>query len=543
MLKFIVDFIILLTSTAIPLVLNYYQIPTPNLQRISLGLAVLLMISAHFLSSHKAPSSFLKYSLLFFLSLTLQLMIFSTGGFKSPFLPLYHLFAITISFLIGLKVGISFLILSVGGLLINIRLDEKTTIIFKDDPGTIILYVLSFIVLIPIYHLVVSRYNLKDNLSKFLDQQLKLSKIRQKTILGGISEFVVITDLNLRILSFNETVERTLQMSSSELINRPLFDILFLKKANGALVGPKDLSVDQIVVDKSTRINSNLFLYSKNKLSPKKVIVKVRPAEDLQGKIDQIIFIVSEEDKLEPSTALHLDLETAFLQYEAKVAELRKTLDAKGLVDLKIRTDLMRKTEKDLITASEIQDHGVKPNLVLKDIAEVVKHTVAQEQEFVKNLKLPISLVFDTKYSKDAASLAPKGVNVPLSVLTAPYFTAPIDPKWLDLLLQKLIDIAILLTSSEPNPLIQVQLSYDQKIVYITVMFTSHLQQAEWHRLLFTQYYGILQSKTNLKYGSGLEGYVAKILSQFQNLPLSVKTGINPPSLSFVLHIPKQAKI
>lgn len=469
-------------------------------------------------------------------------MVFSTGGFKSPFLPLYHLFAITVSFLMSLKVGISFLLLSVGSLLVNIFLDEKAAIIFKDDPGTIILYILTFIVLIPIYHLVVSRYNLKDNLSKFLDQQLKLSRIRQKTILGGISEFVVITDLNLRILSFNETVERTLQMSSSELINRPLFDILFLKKANGALVRPKDLSVDQIMVDKSTRINSNLFLYSKNKFTPKKVVVKVRPTEDLQGKIDQIIFIISEEDRLSSSPAVHLDLETAFLQYEAKAEELKKTLKAKGLVDLKIRTDLMRKTEKDLITASEIQDHGVKPNLVLKDIAEIVKHTVAQEQEFVKNLKVPISLVFDTKYTKDAASLAPKGVNVPLSALTAPYFTAPIDPKWLDLLLQKLIDIAILLTSAESNPLIQIQLSYDQKTVYITVMFTSHLQQAEWHRLLFTQYYGILQSKTNLKYGSGLEGYVAKILSQFQNLPLSVKPGVNPPSLSFILQIPKQVK-
>lgn len=538
-MTFLSEGIALLASSALSFVLIYYKVSITSLQQVVAGaLIVLIIVLDRFILKAARPVNFvLRIFLLFLISLSLQALILSTGGFFSPFLILFHLFAIGLSFLVDIRTATVYLVISTFTLGATTFFDQKLKEVSSGDLGSIALYILSFIVIIPLSRFVAQRYHLKDALSKILTHQLKV----QKDVFEGLSDMVIITNTSLKILSFNEATARGLRLSPSELIDRLLFEAILLKDEKDRIVNEDFLSINQILQDKTTRITKNLLLFVRNTSIPKKVNIQIRPAVSIDGKIEQIAFIISDAAGFTKEQGGHQNLQEALLKYEAVLENLRTELNSKGMTDLSRKADLFGKAENDILTAIEVQDHGLKPAIELKDAAQVLPKIISLETPFAKMLGVNLLFNIDQKYLIEAKKFVPSGSRFSPSIVTSPFFTVPIDSKWLDLLVLKLLDLTILLVSGTKAPRVQIVLNYDPQFVYISFIFNSSQVKLSDDKLLFTEYYGRLGMETNLRLGSGLEGYMAKTIAQLLGIPLSVK--IDQSLVIFSLQLSKKPPV
>lgn len=520
-MTFLLEAIALLLSSALSFALIFYRVSITSLQQIIAGaLIILIIVLDRFVIKSGKPVNFaLRVFLLFLISLSLQALILSTGGFFSPFLILFHLFAIALSFLVDIKAATTFLITSIIALGAATFFDQKLKEVSSGDLSSVALYILSFIVIIPLSRFVAQKYHLKDTLSKILTHQLKV----QKDVFEGLSDMVIITNTALKILSFNEATSRGLRLSPSELIDRLFVEAITLKDEKDQVVNQEYLSISQILQDKTTRTIKNLQLYIRNTTIPKKVNIQIRPTVNIDGKIDQIAFIISDAAGFTKEEGGHKNIQEALLKHEAAVEELHTQLILKGMTDLSRKAELFGKTENDILTAMEVQDHGLKPVIELRDTAQVLPKIISLETPFAKMLGVSLLFNIDPKYLSEAQKFVPQGSQFSPSIVTSPFFTIPVDSKWFDLLILKLLDLSILLVSGSKYPKVQVMLNYDSAFVYINLSVNSDQVGVNDNALFFTEYYGRLGLNTNLRLGSGLEGYMAKTIAQSLGIPLNVK--------------------
>lgn len=535
-MPFLIQSALLFLSSLVAFGLIYFKVPITSLQQVVLGsiIVLIILLDRFVFSSSKPLSLTLRYVLLFLISLAAQVLVLSSGGFYSPFLVLFHLLIIALSFLINIKTAVSFLAFSIITLGLATLLDQRLAAV-SGDFGSIVLYLLSFIVIIPLAQVVAKRYHLKDTLSKILTHQLKV----QRDVFEGLSDMVIITDTTLKILSFNEAATRVLRLSPSELVERSLFECLILKDLKDQVVDQTYLSIDEILQDKTTRIVKNLLIYIRNIAIPKRVNIQLRPTVNLEGKIDQLAFIISDAQSSGKSSEGHQSLQEALLKHEAALEDLKSKLISKGMIDLGRKAELFGKAENDILVALELQDHGLKPVIELKDICQILSKIISLESLFAKTLGVETQFKIDDKYTKEAVKLIPAGSNFSPAMVTSPFFTVPLDSKWFDLLIQKLLDIAILLVSGSKSAWIQVFLTYDKEFVYINITVHSDKVLSSDERFLFTEYYGRLGIITNLHLGSGLEGYMAKTVASLLGIGLDVKVN-DKHDVEFILQLSKR---
>ena len=199
---FSIESLIFLLSSLVSLALIYYKVSSSILQQIILVLLIILIIFFSRFFFSKSKTTLIKQInsiLLFLTALTIQLVVISTGGFFSPFLIILHLYTLGASFLFNLSALLTFLILSVGLLGANTLLNQNLKVLFEEDPFSTILYIISFIVIIPLAQYLMKTYHLKDALSNLLTQHLEIGQLREKSIVEGLSEMVVVTDVNLNL--------------------------------------------------------------------------------------------------------------------------------------------------------------------------------------------------------------------------------------------------------------------------------------------------------------------------------------------------------
>lgn len=518
---FLLEVFPLLLSSVLLLLLVLLKASITSLQQVVLtGVVILIIVLDRVVLKVKSGVSFvLRLLLLFLISLSIQALVFSTGGFSSPFLILFHLFAISLGFLVDLKTATTFLLFALLTLVIATFLDERLKTVFSTDLGAIALYLLSFLAVIPLSRFVAQKYHLKDALSKLLTHQLSV----QKSVLEGLSDIVIITDTSLKILSFNEAATRGLRESPSELIGRSLLEILILKDFNEKLIDKNYLSIEHMLQDKTTRIVKNLLLYVRNSSIPRKVNIQIRPTVNLEGNIDQIACIISDSEGTAKDARRHQDLQEALLKHQAAVGDIYTNLVSRGMIDLARKASLFGKSENDILIALEMQDHGLEPVMEIKDTALILPKIIAIENLFAKSLGVTLRFKIDDKYIEEAAKFVPAGSQFSPSMVTSPFFTVPIDSKWLDLLMFKILDMTTLFVSATRFPLVEIFLSYDSQFVYVEFRINSDLVKFGEERLLFTEYYGRLGIGTNLRLGSGLEGYMAKTITTSLGIPLGIK--------------------
>lgn len=530
-----------LTST-ITLVLSYYNIPTRTLQQIVVGILLVLLISLSKVGNLKFKSGkfdIFQFFLLFLSTLFIQLLVVTTGGFYSPFLILIHLYTIGTSFLLNLQSSIVFLVMSLILLSTDIVVNKNMQVLFRDDPWSVVLYIISFIVIIPLAQILTRNYHLKDAVSKMLSEYIKIEERREESILTGLSEIIVVTDRNLKILSVNNATERALGLSDSELIQKPFLQVFPIKDKDGNLASYEGLSIEQALKDKATRIIEGFYLATSKKTHPKRVDIQVRPIFDLEGRINQIVFVISNPETRYIKQAKHSDLEQTQIRRDAMTEDLRKLIQNLNSPDLNLRVELLAHIEDDLITALELEDHSVDTTTTLTDVAYFCKKVVTGKVDFAKIFGVNLEFILPKEESAEYALFSLlDSTNTPKSSLPQSDFAAPIDTKWLDVMLQKLLELSIMLASSYKNGQVQLTTSRTtlSKIeIKISVSYPklSEIQADE----LFLPYYGSLGGSTNLKFSSGLEGYIAKKIADGLNTALKIEAAGYPAYTVLILEL------
>lgn len=517
----------LLLSSLVALALLYYKVPIKTLQQATLLIVIILVV---FLNRLKiAPTTLIgrliRATLLFLTALLLQLLVLSSGGIKSPFLILIHIYTLGTSFLVNLISSMAFLLFSIVALIGQAYFDPNIKNIIAEDLGTIFLYGASFLVIVPLSILVSRLYSLKDKLLQVVKKELKLKEIQHQALLQGISDIIFVTDKNLDIISTNEAAEKELSLPESGIIHRPLFDVLFIRNTDGKLAKAQSLSIDRVLEEKTTRILKGFQLLVRNKARPRMVDIQVRPITNLEGKVEQIMIMISDNaPNIKGSSGPHPSLEEAKIKHNALVENLKKLLILKNAPELKVRADLIWRTGADIAVLSELEDHPAVLNPVLTDVAYMCLKSISKSGDFARSLGVSLNFTLPDFSNKDITHLIPKGFQISADSLTGPLFTAPVDIKYLQHLLNKLLDLSILLSSQ--NKFSQVLLGVIREgSTHLKIeIFIPNFQLTEQEKdLLFTRYFGSLALSTNLALGSGLEGYIAKTIANILSIPLYVK--------------------
>src|SRR3989344_1361875 len=347
---FSLESVIFIISSAITLTLVYLNVSTRTLQQIiTLLLVVILILLNRFIFSRvkQTLNHWSRLILLLLSALIVQLVVLSTGGFFSPFLILLHLFTLGTSFLLNLKASISFLIFSVITLIANIWVSQNLMMLFKEDPFSFALYLVSFIVIIPLAQLLTHSYHIKDTISKILSENLYQAQLKEESILKGLKELVIVTDRELKIMSINQSVEKIVKLSNAEVIGKNLLDILPLRNKDNSKANMESLAINQILTDKTSRIIKDLYIESGTKAATLPITIQARPITDSKGQVKQLVFVVSEGHLSGVYSAAHADLDQAHKKHQEEFEEFEKNLSGPNSAILKLRAELLKKIEED----------------------------------------------------------------------------------------------------------------------------------------------------------------------------------------------------
>jgi hypothetical protein len=534
-----------LLASLVTILLIYFKVEISWLQRIvAVLLLILLIFLNYFLNPNKQQklSSIVTKIFLFLGTLFVELIVISTGGLKSPFLVMIHIFTLGVSFLVNLPSALIFLFLSLITILANFLFDKNIQSLFADDPGSVLLYLISFVVIVPLSVLVTRYYYLKDSIANVLSRQIKQKDLQQRMVLEGLNELVVVTDKKLSVLSANDAAEKVLSSTSSAVLKRSIFDILFLRDGSEKMQDQSSFDIEQIISTRQGKQFNDLFLYTKNSATPRKVTLVIKPIVNLEGVVDQLTFVISDNSRVfTESKLIHANLEAAWIKQQAAVEEFKTKLA--GSVDLILRLEILERFQQDLLLSTEMEDHNVGGKPQLTDLAEVCKRMVIDEQTFAKALKVNLIFALLNFNSNDTSRIVPRGLNISPINLTAPFFTASVDVKWFNFLIRKLIDIAVFLSSGIQNPTVEVSLDREgDKVILVNIKSNYPGLGEDEVKLLSTQYYGMLSTVTNLKFGSGLEGFIAKQISISLNTPLTVISQKGNIGVNLQLKVTKNLK-
>lgn len=542
---FYLYFLAFLLASFITLASVYLKASTTTAQQtVAVLLLLLLLTSKRFVFSPQGSSKLYRFLLTRFILVTLsalfvQLLILSSGGFYSPFLILIHLYTLGASFLVNIATAITFMVLSLLVLIASTFLNETLRSFFQSDPATAVIYLISFIVIVPLAQYLMRTYHLKDAISKVLTEHLQIGEKREQSILRGLTELVLVTDVNLRILSINEAVEKMLQISTEQIVGSFLLNTLSLKDRTGSKATSETLAIDQVLNDKASRIVEGFTLQSSVGREIR-VVIQIRPVVSVKGNVNQIVFVITEGSINKEGQ--HSNLEIVKQKQRLMADRLKKALTQANLPNLKIQAELFSKTEEDLIIALEIEDHPIKQSVSYQDIAALCEKVVSEKQEFANSLGVNAKFILPQQEVGEAALLSLKKTDVSSEVLSLSDFAVPVDYRWLELVLQKLTDLSILLASGLKNSSVSLMASRpDANFVDITITGSAPNLSNEDLQKIFQRYYGDLVNRTNLRLGSGLEGFIAKVVAD--SIDISIKANWSDNLLIFQIQLTKNPRL
>jgi hypothetical protein len=445
--------LILLLSSFVTVVFVYFHVSTRNEQIVVALLLLILFVYVNRLivsSEERSKSGRAKYFTLFLSALLVQLLVISSGGFYSPFLFLFYLFLFGSSLLMGNAIAICFLGLAVCVLFLDIKLDPTIQQNFQQDPWPTVLYFVSFVVIAPVSFLVTRSYRVKDSLSQLLKEYVQLGKMREESILSGVNELVFVTDISLSILYINSTAEKEISMVGNQVMKQNLLQVINLRDINGNNATIQSLTIDKALIDKAARTVDGFYLSTKHKT---KVSIQIRPIADLNGKVTQIVFVLTNAQFTgSDPTNQHLNLVQATNKYRAIFDDLQKTLVLSGSKELIAKVELVHKFEEDIMIATEIEDHSIKERASFQDVALLCKQIVVTKQNFAKGLQIPLEFVLAKNEADEASLLSFAETTSSTANLPISNYMVPADFKWLSVMIQKIIDISLLLSIGEVNP-------------------------------------------------------------------------------------------
>lgn len=529
----------LLIAASVSAALIYFKVSFSVLQEISAALMVVAFIAVkQFIAAGTdANRGRPRLFLLFFASLFLQILVLSTGGFLSPFIILFHLFTIGLIFLSSFKSALVFLISAVAVLIFGTRFNPAFAALFREDPWSVFLSLLSFVVFVPLYQLIAARYNLTGNISQFLVKHIKLSDVREQRLLSGLSDIILFTDTSLKIKFANQAAEQFLGRSLGWLQDKSLIEALFLMDRDNDRVKSIVASAEKSVREKQPVLITNLPLYASSTVLPRQVNLQIKPIFSGEGEVSQILFILTAAAQKEDN---HL-VEEALVRYKKVARGLKERLEQAGLTDLMIPLQVLESLTEDLLIVQEMEEKGIRLNQTLVDLLEIIQQVIAERQPAARYFKTAISFNFDPQYLQ---RFTPDMVNnVPTfpAFLTAQYFTVSSDARWLKIFLEELLDFCLVFGAGQRSSRLSIFLTQDsQKATVAFGIYCPAAGPQDRHKLAEELDRGASLTGGGSA-GSGLEGFLVKNISTVMGVPLETDFREKPPEAVIFTSFPKSS--
>lgn len=487
-----------------------------------------------------------KLTVLYLSSILVQLIIVSSGGFYSPLLILLHLFTIGAIFVLNSSSPISFLILSLGVLIFHIWYDSNLSQFFRDDPWTTVIYGLSIVIVIPLALFLSHSNGVKNKFTSFLKDYIYMSESRQKSILTALSNLVIVTDKNLQIMSVNTALERLLRLSASQVLGKPLFEIIKLKDSSGSYVTPDMLPIKQSMSDKATHFAEGYGLETKIQTLPKPVTIQIKPITDTQGNINQIIFVFT-DPTIKIGFNTHPTIDQAAKRHDALLKLITDPKSTLTPTQIQLLILEVAHIEEDILTAQEMEDHPLQEVIGFEDLVTFITKILETKNHFYSLLNAPPKLIYEDDNKSEAAFLTmnnPSTSQLNQGTAALSKYSVPIDGFLMKIIMEKITDLGAFITSSQPqkNFEINMKLVDSGKTILVDFNFPSgDIKATELPNLLVSGYPNL--KIPTLKDSSGLEGYIANKIAK--TIQLEFVPSLNPynKTITFSIALSKQAKI
>jgi PAS domain-containing protein len=503
------------------LILVYFKLKVVNVQQILVVLILVILLTYNKVSEQKGLSKISRMGMMTLGSLFVQLLVISSGGFFSPFLILIHLYTLGASFLINLTSATTFLIFTITLIVIYSLTNPQYHQLFLGDIGSVLLYLATFVVVVPLSAMVSKQYHLKESLFNLVSKKFNVIQSQQEILYMGLNELVVITDSDLKILSANDAIKNMYNLTDSELIHKTLLELLDLKDATGKKIDQTDLQVQSVLLDRASRIVNGYYLYPPKGSLANKIVIQIRPVISQENSINQLMFILSEDQK--QSHVSHQELNEAINRQQGVKEQILNKLIATGRNhDVIALFEVFSNMERDIFLAAEIEDHGIKPNNTLLDLAFYLKKLVKEKMAFAAVQNVDLSFVLPESEAAEKVRLQLLEENVARNSIPVSSFYIPIDEKWFKVMGSELVDLSIILASSSSGRKVKVEISHTKTGINLLFICTIPSLTQEDLRQIFTKYYPTLQNKLTVQIYSGLEGFIAKEISTRLGIPLDV---------------------
>ncbi|HVT01376.1 MAG TPA: hypothetical protein VHE53_04050 [Patescibacteria group bacterium] len=225
--------------------------------------------------------------------LLIQFLIFGTGGLSSIFLVASYLFTIGLSFLVSPQAGLMFITANSLLLIIYTALDASSIDFFQREPAAAVLYLLSYVALIPFSYLVAKEYRIKDDWAEVLRKQIEMFKMEEEEFLKNIDEAVIVADPNFKVMYFNEQAKAYCK-DPSNISGQLVSGLVRFKNSDGKVVNASTLLSDVLEIQKTRKYED--MAASDNKGNYDKVALAVVPIVE-DGKVVATSLIIKDRNR------------------------------------------------------------------------------------------------------------------------------------------------------------------------------------------------------------------------------------------------------
>src|SRR3990167_2784101 len=457
----------------------------------------------------------------------IYLLIFSTGSIFSPYLILTHFFTIAVSFLISPLIAVSFVFATISLLVYNSVLDTALKTLSSQNPFLGILYVISYLGLIPLSYILAKEYKVKEEWAKILEKQIATSKTQEEEFLKNISEVIIVIDVNFKILYINKKAEEYFNLNN-DAINKNIYELFKFKNKDGIDIYSYSLPFTQTIQSKQPQKLLDLQIKT-NVGSFKKIDMKIIPAIESEKSIGLILII---QDRSNMDTMLTQKEETStsalrkFLELISNQKDTIQTLtlppsEQQKLDSLKKQNQTLIQAAEDLMYTIRIEsgEIGVISNIF--DIGKLLDEIIIKENKKGNSTGV---LLYPriSENKKDILMPKLKKVELKFAKRNFPEIFIIGDETSVEQSVTRVLKL-LYLTSSNSSP-ITVDVLRDKELATINLISHKSVVPDKQAMNLFEKYYGQLSGLPELKLGSGLEGFIAKTILERMGANVTTST-------------------
>ncbi len=508
--EFLFVSIIFLTGTLSSIILSGVSDLATILKILSVIVLVFLIgLKVNLGQSHgaKAKDVLLKISGLFFLSLSIMLLVVATGGILSPLIIVLHITILALAFLLTFPIAMAFLFASLISIFAQYYLAFKAHTLIL-DPASLMIQLVSTAAVVPLSFIVARRYHLAGKIADALFAELYLSKNEEDVILESVDEGIITLDRELRIMRMNKIAQDISGFKNSEVLGKDFFEVFKLFDSGKKIIQKEQFPIKDFLRKASSFKESGIFIARfEGHLS--EIDFKLSSLLGGNGKIDAFLFVFNEKKQSETFVAASSILENTLSRFKNQLININTDKRTMHAYD-------------DLETLYKLAT-GEIPGLLTKlDVGEAVRKIVKESEDLSR------------EYHVSLINSVPTTLPLPITTNAAIFEQA----------ISKILELAIFIAAQSHEKFVTVSTGSSDENIFVSIK-TATYENFPWNSAseLLKPFFGTLSNNPHLSSASGLEGYLAESLLKEKNFEGGItgakfEDGVHKPQLILTIILP-----